>query len=412
MLTGLLSMIYKWKGCVIMKDLEIKTRPQMREKDEEKSLKVAIAESERDKKSIYRLRYRVYVEEMGRQIASADHKQRLVIDDLDAWGFLVYVKLGPKIIGTIRNNLGGQDAFSPALVQMFSMDKFTSFNRGKQGQKFCFTSKYVVVPDYRRTSAAYMLVAGSYEFWRDEGKIQFVFAGCNPSMVPLYERLGFRRFTNNVEIPEYGCMVPLVWLVEDEAHMRAVGSPFYRNARKRRNDQSAADWFVREFPTAARFVNSRLVSADGIWRIVGERLGRSPLQAVPVLTGLTEEEAKKFLHIGLIHRYNEGEKIINPGDYAHEMHILLSGNLIISSPTHNHPLETLRIKPGDFCGRVALLESGDQTSEATAATDVELFIVSGMAFTAFLRSHPVVAQKVLHNIGVMTDTVKERKRLG
>lgn len=381
-----------------MKNMVSRVEPQSMENANQR-VKIAIAESEQERQRIYRLRYQVYVEEMGRKLASADHKNRLVSDEFDETGFLVYAQIGSEIIGTIRNNISTPDEFSPELFQMFHMDVFRTFDNGQRKREFCFTSKYVVSTAYRRSPAAYMLVAGSYEFWRDQREVQFVFGGGNPHMIPLYERLGFRRFADNVNIPDYGCMVPLVWLVEDESHMRAVGSPFYRNARKRRNDPAAANWFVKEFPAAARFINSRLVSEDELWLILQEKLGRTPRQAIPVLEGLTEEEAKKFLHIGVVHLFKPGERFIAPGDFCHEMNILLKGRLTINNPAINNPLDTTRIKPGNFCGRVALLESGIQDVQATAVTEVELLVISGMVFEAFCSSHPKIAEKILLNLG-------------
>lgn len=365
----------------------------------DKNVKVAVAKNAREKLRIYRLRYQVYVEEMGRQLSSADHKNRLVVDDLDESAFLVYVQKDKKVVGTIRNNIYAMEQFPPELIRMFRMDIFRTFNNGHCNQKFCFTSKYVVKEVFRRSPVAYMLVAGSYEFWRDAGEVQFVFAGCNPYMVPLYERLGFRRFAENVVIPEYGCMVPLVWLVEDESHMRAVGSPFYRNARKRKNDQAAARWFEQKFPEVARFVNSRLVSKDELWLILQEKLGKSPQQAMSVLKGLSEQEAKTFVHIGIIHLYKRGERILTPGDFCNEINILLTGTLEVSDPAINNPLDTASIKSGGLCGRIALIKRAEQTVLATARTEVELFIISGMAFEAFSRSHPIIAKKILQNIG-------------
>ena len=367
-------------------------------------LKVAIAESEGEKQRIYRLRYRVYVEELHRRLVSVDHKNRLVFDVLDDWGRLLYAQIGTEMVGTVRLNIGTIDSFAPELVEMFQMHKFQMFyKKYKRQPKFSFSSKYVVARKYRRSQAAFLVIGKSYELCRREGGVQFSFAGCNPYMIPLYEKMGFQRFGENVEVPEYGCMVPLVVMPEGENHLRAVGSPFLRDARKRSNDETAARWFMQEFPAAGCFVNSRLVTEDELWLILCEKLGQSPRQAMPVLAGLTEEEAKKFLHIGVIHRYSKGERIFSPGDFAHEIHILLSGTLVISSPARNHPLETICIKPGDFCGRAALLESGEQTAEATAMTDVELFIVSGMAFMAFSCSQPAIARKVRDNIGLTAE---------
>jgi Cyclic nucleotide-binding domain/Acetyltransferase (GNAT) domain len=372
----------------------------------DQSIKVSFAVSEQEKFRIYRLRYQVYVEEMGRQLPSADHKNRLVFDELDEKGFLVYAQAGSEVIGTIRQNIGTAEEFSPELVCMFCMDIFRTFDKGRH--KFCFTSKYIVAPAYRRSSTAYLVVAWSYEFWRDGGEIQFCFAGCNPNMIPLYERLGFRRFADNFYVPEYGCMVPLVLVMEDESHLRAVGSPFYRKARRFRNNPAAANWFIKEFPTTTRFVNSSLTSKEELWLILKEKFGQSPQLAIPILNGLTEQEAKEFVHIGVVHMYKKGERIISFGDFCHEMNILVIGILEVNNPAIDNPLDTMRVSPGGLFGRVALSEIKKQTVYVTALTEVEFLVISNMAFAAFCHNHPVIAHKVIRNIGSRADIAKDK----
>lgn len=380
-----------------MKDIICQSSSQ-RLKNGDGVVNLEIAESEQEKMRVYRLRYQVYVEEMGRRLKSADHKNRLVVDEFDKSGFVVYARVGSETIGTIRVNVGTADQFSPDIVRMFCMDVFQIFAVGRKKQKLYFTSKYLVASPYRKSTIASMIVAWSYGFWRDKGEAQFCFAGCNPYMIPLYERLGFRRFAGNVNIPEYGCMVPLVLVLEDEKHLRAVNSPFYRKARKCKNNPAAAEWFAKHFPAVARFINSSLINKDELWLVLQAKLGQSPLLAIPVLAGLTEEEAKDFVRIGVVHHYKKGESVISPGDYCHEMNILLDGILEVSNPNRNNRFDTIYIKPGNLCGRVSLVEKTEHIVQATVLSDAELLIISGMAFEAFSHNHPIIADKVMDNV--------------
>ena len=368
----------------------------------DKSIKVLIAASEQEKLRIYRLRYQIYVEEMGRELPSADHKNRLVFDEFDEKGFLVYAQSGSEVIGTVRLNIGTTGEFSPQLVRMFHMDVFQEFSNGQHKQKLGFSSKYLVDSAYRRSQAAYLVGVQLYEIYRSE-EVQFCFAGCNPYMIPLYERIGFRRFADNFDIPEYGCMVPLVWILEDESHMRTVCSPFLRNARRHRNNPAAANWFLKEFPTASRFINSRLINEDELWLILKQKLGQSPLLVISVLTGLTETEAKKFVHIGIIHMYKKGDQIIAPDDLCHEMNILLLGRLEVNNPALGNPNDTVIISPGCLFGRVALSKIEKQIVHVVAVTEVEYLVISGMAFETFSHQHPTVASKIMNNICNLVD---------
>jgi hypothetical protein len=285
------------------------------------------------------------------------------------------------------------------------MNRFKFLKKGEIGQNLGFSSKLVVAPAYRKSQAAYLAVAQLYEIYRDY-QVQFSFAGCNPYMIPLYEHMGFRRYADNFTVPEYGCMVPLVWLMEDIAHFRDVRSPFYRNARRRENDPTATHWFLKEFPAAARFINSRLVSEHELWSFLKRRFDRSPEQAIPALAGLTEEEAKKFAHMGIIHRCTKGERVIAPGDISHELNILLSGALAVSDALTDKRPGALTVNPGGLFGQVALSAMQKQTVHVTAVTDAEYLLIPGTAFERFRHNYPALADKIIRN------TQKDKLRQG
>ena len=68
---------------------------------------VAIAETPQEREAVFRLRYQVYVEEMGKRLASADHGRRLLTDPLDETG-LLFLARDPEgeVAATLRCNEG------------------------------------------------------------------------------------------------------------------------------------------------------------------------------------------------------------------------------------------------------------------------------------------------------------------
>jgi hypothetical protein len=47
------------------------------------TIRIAMAETDAEREAVYRLRYDVYVEEMGRYQSSADHQRRMLYEDVD-----------------------------------------------------------------------------------------------------------------------------------------------------------------------------------------------------------------------------------------------------------------------------------------------------------------------------------------
>lgn len=360
----------------------------------EQPINMFVATSMSDKLEIYRLRYQVYAEEMGRKLTDADHENGLLFDELDAWSHVVCAKLGSKVIGSVRLTLGYAGDFSQSLVETLHMDKFQKFGNGQH--KLCFASKYVVDPAYRSTQAGYLLLRYLDNLCREQ-RVQFNLAGCNPYLITFYERVGYRRFADSFHVPEYGCMVPLVWLIEDVQHLRNVRSSYLRNASKWSNDSAAATWFAGEFPEAAGFMNSRLISEADLWETLRHKLGQAPERKISALAGLTEDTARKFVQMGVIHSYKQGGTLLSAGSVSNEMNILLTGSL--TAEQQDSGGQSLRPKPsaGQIFGRVSLTGMTEQTETVKAETDGEYLIIPGAAFEKYRQQHPEEAKQILAN---------------
>ena len=340
---------------------ELQTMKNRRKEESQKPLIVGIAATAKEKKAIYAFRYRVYVEEMSRQLKPIGNDQELLYDEMDEWSFLVYVKAGSEIVGAGRVNIGSIGDFPLGLVKELSLDRFQKFYEGKKDQKFALSTKVMVAPDYRNSQVLYFIIAKGYELYCKH-KVQFSFGGCNMYLLRLYEGIGLRRFGRNFIDPGYGLITPIVWLVDDVEHMRKLHSPFYRLARKREEvNKQVVDWFFTEFPEASNVINSQLVTEEELWAALSARLGNSPDKAIPILQGLSEADAIKFLHeCGIVDQCHAGDRITTSGDPSNELNILLSGELHtsnLSEPGAN------RILPGQHFGAVGLVDHASHTQD-------------------------------------------------
>ena len=66
---------------------------------------IRLAESQEDLEALYRFRYKIYVEEMGRVQHDADHLNKKIRDDLDDGGHNLLAFKQGKLVGAARINL-------------------------------------------------------------------------------------------------------------------------------------------------------------------------------------------------------------------------------------------------------------------------------------------------------------------
>jgi len=361
------------------------------------TISVGVATTFKEKRDIYRLRYQIYVEEMAMQFTSVDHHHKLLYDEMDKWGVLLYAKYGSEIVGTMRINIGKAEEFPEDLAKFLELDRFKRFYGKNDIQKFSYTSKLMVSPYYRNSTVLHLLTAKGYEIYC-EHQSQFNFGVCNFHLLPLYEQFGHRRYRESFTAPGYdGVLMPFVLLVDDVQHIRAVRSPYYRFARKRGQlDEQVSEWFQDEFPRAQEIVNSQLVGEEELWPILENYLGQQPHLGISVLEGLSPAEAQKFLHAcGIFISCRPGEQITSCGHACHTLKILLSGKLA-AAPFFTYNPDT--INPGQCFGPVGLIEQPDYNEDIFAASEAEILVLSRLSFQKFRHAHPDIAAKVIRNL--------------
>jgi len=77
-----------------------------------------VAETEEEKHAVYRLRYDVYVEEMGRYRGAADHERRLLVEPEDQTARIFYAAPDGEVIATSRLSWGGDARYLIPIVNV------------------------------------------------------------------------------------------------------------------------------------------------------------------------------------------------------------------------------------------------------------------------------------------------------
>src|ERR1700737_606239 len=86
-------------------------------------VEIRIAETVDEKEAVFRFRYAIYVEEMGRYKNVADRVDRRLSDPEDDWSWISYALDGDEIVGTLRLTWGGA-GFSDRQVRQYGLQPF------------------------------------------------------------------------------------------------------------------------------------------------------------------------------------------------------------------------------------------------------------------------------------------------
>lgn len=189
----------------------------------ERSRRLTFALSEAERLNIYRLRYRIYVEEMGKPYPSADDTLRLLTDQLDATAVLIYLTGDHgDVIGTLRCNRASDVLDCTPLASCLQLADIPSAIL----PQVTVCSRLVLTRSQRNRVNFWRLVRAIYR-WGLEHDIQLNLIHTNEALVPLFTRLGFRPFGDPFLDAQAGTRQQALYLLlHDSDHLQRVISPF------------------------------------------------------------------------------------------------------------------------------------------------------------------------------------------
>jgi hypothetical protein len=350
--------------------------------------RVQSARSEEERRKLYRFYYTIYAEEQGYRLRKADHAARVLQDELDdPTATMLYAEVDGEVVGSLRRTYLGQTPLGASLTGALRLPRFQA---AFPPESLAYTSRFMIGARWRRSVVIGKLIEASYRAAAERG-VQFDFGHCAPALVPLYERLGYRRYSGNYFDPEKGFRIPLVAVVEDVQHFAAVGSPVHRTARTYRHNHATAAWFAAEFPAAAAFVNTALTTPEQAAALIRDRLHERAPSDAWVWRGLGDEERAAFLRLGYLHSARAGETVLRSGELSEAGFLLLSGDVEVSHAAGPNAV----LWPGEPFGESSLFGRPYSRERAVARTDVELAVIPSAGIDRARKQAPGVIDRVL-----------------
>ena len=343
---------------------------------------IKIATTDAERRAIFRLRYEIYVEEMKIFGAVADHTLRLLADTNDPDARLMYAAVDGEVVATLRLNMGKDAPFSDEFNKTYSLGRF---RQAVADEQIMVLTRFMVKKEHRGSSIAFRMIAQVARIGLDEG-IELAFCDCQPHLIRFYNRIGFRGYECPVyDDPEFGIMVPLVFVYGDVPYLKANRSPVHA------------------------IIAAGSTDAEMGRRIVG-MLGHAPVRSsedvrvsdhskalyeAPFFEGLEPEEVQAVASWGYVIDCTAGDRVIRQGQTQHNVFVVLSGSLEVCGGDN---LVT-EVKTGDVVGETSFLLSTNRATDVYAGSQGACVLsLDEQRFRRMLETPSRVSALLLHNM--------------
>lgn len=356
-------------------------------------LSVRLAQSRDECEAIYRLRYQVYIEELGggERHAEADTTRRKLRDDWDERAYHFYAEQDGEIVACARILKRVEGPFE--CEEHFDLERFAP----AFPDRVAMTSRLVLHQDRRGSHILKQLTCAMYQFLC-EHDIQFNFIDCHTRLLPLYSRLGFRAYRPGFNHAQYTYVVPMVLVVDDVEHLEQVRSPFVAIARRYPSSAEGRQRLLAHFPAAAAVSETHRPSPEALLqRLVEHEATRSEM-----LDGLTMDDVRMLASLGHYVPCRAGDAVLRAGDPGRELFLILDGRFQVTGRIRHSDQEEIQVcktlAVGDLFGEIRFLTEEIRYASVVAMEPAMLLVLNAKAMDRLVITSPKVAAKVFRNI--------------
>lgn len=350
---------------------------------------IKVAQTEEERQQVYRLRYDIYVAEMNMFAKVADHAARRLTDPHDEHSQLLIASVGGEPVGTMRLTFGADRPFSGEFLATYGMDMFFPVVPAEAMMVF---TRFIVRAAHRSTALPFQLIAEAARTGSTRG-VELAFCDCQPHLINLYARLGFRAYRHTYNDPHMALMVPLVMIAGDGDYLRNVGSPLLGTVIDPGTPTSGlARRAVRMLPPKPP-VRSLEYTRAYDWR--AETGSEHPDEALRVFEDLDDTQLAEILARSHIIDVAPDDHLIRHGQVTRTMYVLLSGELQYWAGQVHLGNATI----GEAAGDVAFFLRRPRTIDVIAGPDgARVLTLNEPALRNLMRSRSPAAAILLLNL--------------
>jgi hypothetical protein len=353
------------------------------------------ASTREELESIYRFRYLVYVEELGREIGGVDHRKHMVFDEEDEREYTLHYYTGNAgaINGVVRICAWDPGKIPVKYSDKLSLDLFENIADFSMAE----ISRLMIRRSRRGMLILPALMRAACITLAKEKKTELVFCYCRPGLVPYYKKLGARNYPGKmIEEPE-GMEVPLLVILPDLAHFKSVGSPLTPIIKKyiKSFNRKSSD-----FADIYRVLNKEQMNVETeverIWDTLQHVFVDAQRKSFSILDALPQNIIKDMAAKGFIMDVTANTLVLREGHAEQEMYIILEGTF--EAFLGEQRLEVMG--SGDLFGEVAFFRvGGRRTASVRALTNGKLMCLRRHFIEELAKKDPMAAYRLLFNLG-------------
>ncbi len=355
---------------------------------------VRIAESDDERNAVFRFRYTVYVEELGRKLGNADHSARHVHDAEDdkPYTLLLYTSdADGSLTGTIRVRRWRAGEVPLRDWETFSMERFPGLGQLGTAE----LGRLMIKPDHRGQLGIVSLACALLQLNATELGVDVAFLNCATGLVRHYRLLGFRTYAARLVPTPDGIEVPLVLFPSDRDYLEQVGSflaplvdVFYGPRRKPALDIAPYAHLLD--------ADSAPVQVDPtvVWDRV-DRL-RAAIDPQPrMLDRLSESTVHQLAERGFLMNVPAGELLTEKGLSQREIFMILDGAFEVRDGERRLGI----VGRGDVIGEIGFFgTSGRRMASVVAETDGQVLVLRRHFLDELRERDPSCAAEILFEL--------------
>jgi hypothetical protein len=349
---------------------------------------VGRAETDEDKEAVYRFRYTVYVEEMGRYQDTADHEGRRLVEPDDEQSWIFYARDDDGVVvGTARLSWGG-NGFTERQIDEYGLAPFLA---ELPPEHVALGERVMVRSDLRGTG----LVEEVLKCRDDTGlahDVRIQFSACEPHLLSLYLGRGRRTYSlKNINTPEAGYLIPMVAFPQGPEVLRGLGAGEAPDAMPECVEQILTGG-------GGAVMSPLMTSADDYALHLRGAMHEIEAQEISAFHGFTDDEVERCLGHSNVIECALGDRVLKKGGVARNIFVVLDGML----EARDGEQVVGVIRSGEVFGEMAFLLERPRTLDVYAASDsVRVLSLSESTIRKMVDVDPGVAAKLLFNISKM-----------
>lgn len=351
-------------------------------------LRVATTEEERE--GIYRFRYRVFAQHLGRSdLNGLDHARQTLSDPLDRCSQHFYYGEPCAPVASVT--------FSPLDTAEVSnrLSSFLDLERLRQAvaaERMGLVNWLLVDPAQSNAVLVHGLLAAAYEQLLRDG-FELLLTFCRPGLVSFYESLGLEQYTYAGDLEGIGLRCPLMLVMRDGARLKALRSPLLRILLRNGGREEAGETRLLLEPIVDMFQARQILVNDELWIESGITFVERPLPRL--FDGIPEDSIRQVMKMASVITCQAGEVITREGETSDDMFLIVSGSFRAERSRHD---DARLLGQGDLFGEVEHLSGRSRAESVVAATQGHVAALKAERLFQWMQRYPEGGVRVAVNL--------------